>query len=160
MCEKYCVQSNKWSELPGLKMIRCSPGSVLLSPMVAFCFCGRQYFKRNLNTIESIRIETDSEWKILALNDHVPNTNQIGVAQFEGKLMMFGGDEYWRVTSQFSLEGELIVDHSGDKGIPGQMNSHSFTVGQDGKIYAVEQEEGSKNPGEWRVKVFDGKKWN
>ena len=71
ICEQYSVSANKWSELAPLNTARSLPGSVLLPSKRAFCFCGSQTFVNFLNSVETIQMKSDSEWKTLPLSDRV-----------------------------------------------------------------------------------------
>ena len=55
-CEKYLIWVGKWANLPPLNRARDSPGSVLLSPLRAFCFSGREGL-HSVNSIETLQLD-------------------------------------------------------------------------------------------------------
>ena len=138
-----------------LNIARQWPGSVLLlKPQRAFCFCGTQGFKQDLNSIERL----DKDWKILPLDSKIAHTFFLAAVQFESKIVVFGGSTSASFNTYIlSDEGELEGDLSADPLVPGYMCRGSC-VAQDGKIYAVGFKE-VKGNWEWSLRVFDGKKW-
>ena len=66
-CEKYSVALNKWDLLPYLNIGRLWPGSILLKSKRAFCFCGIGA-KGNLNSIERLEVEQNTEWELLSID--------------------------------------------------------------------------------------------
>ena len=53
-CEIYCLITNKWKAFSNLKTPRNLSGSVILSSMKAFSFCGFNQAHSILNSIETI----------------------------------------------------------------------------------------------------------
>ena len=158
ICEKYEVSLQKWEELPSLNTGRQRPGSILLKSKRAFCFCGGNDMYTDLNSIESLEIEKETQWKTLTLNYQIAQTYHFAGVEFKNKIVVFGGHSYTSSYSAFifSKEGELEQDLSQDSLTPEDMCQGSFTV-QGGKIYAVGFSEVSS---EWAMRVFDGKKWS
>ena len=91
VCEKYDVRANKWSGLPSLRTARQLPGSILLSSMRAFCFCGAQGSGTRLNSIESLQTNKDSKWKTLPLNRKIGKAFDLGAVKYGNKIVLFGG---------------------------------------------------------------------
>ena len=91
ICEKYLIGPNKWEPLPPLNEGRACPGSLLLNSMKAFCFCGALSMSVSLNSIESLELESQSNWKALPLNEKVVQTFHLAATSFRGKILLFGG---------------------------------------------------------------------
>ena len=87
--EKYKVGSNKWSHLPSLVAGRCFSGSILLKSMRAFTFCGSLGSKQ-LNSIESIQVDCEAEWRTLPLNGKIANAYDIAAVSFKSMIVVFG----------------------------------------------------------------------
>ena len=158
VCENYRVIPKKWVVLPALNAARFWPESILLNSKRAFCFCGGQIV-RNLNSIESLNLESEGKWKTLPLNAKIPKTWQLAAVEYTDKIVVFGGHSL----ASFNLfilsrEGELEQDLSNDPLIPGAMCRGSLTV-RDENIYAVGSTK-LNNMWDYVFRVFDGKKWS
>ena len=74
VCERYFVSINKWTGLPSLNTARYWPGSTLLKSMRAFCFCGGLSPGTYMNSIESLQVDKEGEWKTLPLNEKIAHS--------------------------------------------------------------------------------------
>ena len=143
---------NKWAELPRLNVARQRPGSILLRSDRAFSFCGYDsvYF-RSIEKLETTR----REWQILPINYEVWKTYNLAAVSYLNKIFLFGGESTCYM-NEFSEEGELKKDLSGDSLIPGFMSTGSYLV-YEGKLFAASYLEYQNF---WHIKSFDGKKWS
>ena len=125
--EKYSVRKNKWEELPSLSTPWEWAGTVLLSSLRIFCFCGRNYDDILLNSIESLEAERDLEWKTLPLDDRVAQADDMAAAEFKGKIVVFGWtrDTTSSFTQILSTEGNFI-DELNDDASPEYKRNTSF----------------------------------
>ena len=135
--EKYLVSVNKWVELPPLNIGRHFPGSLLLKSRRAFCFCGSHGPQNRVNSIESIQLAWEGEWKTLPLNGKIAKTYHLAAVPYLSRVMLFGGASHASYNMyKLDEEGNLLEDLSGDPLIPGAMCQGSFVV-EEGKLYAM-----------------------
>ena len=81
--------------------------------MKAFCFCGTQGYNTDLNSIETLEIGREGEWKTLPLNDTIAKTFSLACVQLEDKIIVFGGESAASYNMYIlSEEGELVGDLS------------------------------------------------
>ena len=126
-CEKYEVERNKWSELAPLNAARSSPGSILLPSKIAFCFCGSEGARKQLNSIE--HLQTELEWRTLPLNDKIVETFHLAATQYGNKIVLFGGFSLASYNTYIlSEEGKVEQDLSQDPLIPGAMCRGTYSV--------------------------------
>ena len=157
-CEKYSVDRNKWEALAPLITPRMWSGSILLKSRRAMCFCGTQG-NVEVNSIEKIELETESEWKALPRNEEIAQTGQLAAVSFHNKIALFGGIDHASFNMYIlSEDGGLEQDLSSDPLIPGGMNQGTYLV-KKGQIYAVGWRK-LGNEEKWRAKAFNGKFWN
>ena len=72
--EKYNVDKNKWSGVAPLNSARHLLGSIVLTSMRAFCFCGARGYYTRVSSIETLETDLQCEWRTLPLNDKVAKT--------------------------------------------------------------------------------------
>ncbi len=129
--------------------MRSTPGSVLLSSLKAYCFCGHDGLNQ-LNSIESLQLRNETEWVLLPLNNNLVSLNRVAAVAHDGKIILFGGMLPYHMY-YFNENGELWDDLSHVDNIPGHMN-RGTVISKDGLVYAVGTREEWK--GEWRLQVF------
>ena len=113
VCEKYDIDTNKWSGLPPLNTARYLPGSVLLKSRRAFCFSGVNQKDEFHNSIESYELKKEGEWKTLPINDNIPQSYSLAAAMYENKVIVFGGSPNISFSTYIlTEEGELEQDLS------------------------------------------------
>lgn len=76
-CEIYCLITNKWKVFSNLKTRRKASGSLILSSMKALSFCGFIEVDSILNSIKTIKIDTEEKWKTLPLQDKIAMTGHL-----------------------------------------------------------------------------------
>ena len=57
---------------------------------MAFCFCGTKGLTTNLNSIESIQTDLETEWKTLPVNVTIAKTCQLSGVSYLGSIIVFG----------------------------------------------------------------------
>ena len=119
-----------------LNTARRFPGSILLKSKKAFCFCGHYALDDYLNSIESIQIDSNVNWKTLAIHARIAKTFHLAAASLFNSIVLFGGRRYKSLHMYIlNEEGKLEHDLSSDKHIPGGMCFGSFIV-HVGRIFA------------------------
>ena len=99
---------------------------MLLQSKRAFYFCGINGHERYLNSIETIQLETDEEWKVLSLDERIKKSYSLGAISFEGGILVYGGAAPSpQVMYTFTEEGKLEWDLSSQDYIPRDMISES-----------------------------------
>ena len=93
-CEKYLIAQDKWVALPPLKSARRWPGSMLMTSMKAFSFCGEITYSSHLNEVETTQIGYEDKWITLPLSSHFAKTLGLAGVQFQGKILVFGGTQW------------------------------------------------------------------
>ena len=137
LSEEYLVELNKWATLSSLRIGRQNPGAVLLRSKRLFCFCGTQRRECYLNSVESIQLGSESEWKLLPLDNKVALVKEVAVVSLRGRVVLLGDD--WLAAPHiqvFSEEGSLIACLPSATFTPGSIK-HGMYVMRDGKVYAV-----------------------
>ena len=85
------MHSNKWNELPQINTARGWAGSVLLSEKQVFCFGGANFPSNILDSIETLNLVQDGEWREMALDFKLSPTYQAAGAEFKNRIALFGG---------------------------------------------------------------------
>ena len=76
--------------------------------MRAFCFCGFHEL-RALNSIESVELELEGEWRSLPLDKRVSKAFQLAAVSLRNSILVFGGLASTQHKMEvFSEEGGLL----------------------------------------------------
>ena len=104
---------------------------------MAFTFCGSQGSHQLLNSIESIQVNSEAEWRALPFDVKIANTFDIAAVSFKAKIVVFGGSSLnLKNLYIFSEEGELESDFSDSPQTPGSMGWGTYAVVRE-KLYAA-----------------------
>ena len=103
------MSRNKWRRLPQLKAINRIHAAALLQSMKAFYFSGNRGASKNMESIASLEIGSETEWKELPVKDEIATTHHIAAVPFQHKIILFGQYRagYFNIKS-FTEEGELL----------------------------------------------------
>ena len=152
---------HKWDIIPGLNYNRFESGSVLLQSKRAFSFGGSVRYLEDLNRIESLQMECDTDWKTLPINYSFPQCAEGRAVSFLGKIILIGqkfnGSSFDNAMFEFSEEGELEGNLSADPLIPKSIEMGCFTVRQD-MLFTFDQYR-FKGEKKQQMKVFNGFEW-
>ena len=112
-----------------------------------------------MNSIESISLDHQAEWRVLPLCEKIRKSSQLSAVSFEGKVLLFGGHLAWQSKTLMKLneEGEVEEDLSEEVLMPLYMGKCAFIV-QRGKVVTFGND---RRGGEWKrvVNAFNGREW-
>ncbi len=57
-----------------------------------FCFCGGNGEGEAFNTIESIKVGKETEWRVLAINHKIARTFDLAAVPLRSSIIVFGGN--------------------------------------------------------------------
>ena len=110
-CESYDPLSDEWNNLPNLNIARSGHSCTQMGNLKLFVFCGRDGSWKNLNSIELLNFndDTNGKWNLIKVSDKKLPTryNPLVVPMSKSEILVMGGG-----SSNIASDSDLHIYNS------------------------------------------------